>query len=54
MVDYAAIYRKANPKRFFFSPYEKQRELSDLWPDLQEEFKRTVDATLKHKEQSDG
>lgn len=50
MTDYDAIYRKANPRRFPYSPHEKQRELRDLWPNLQEEFRRTVDATINtHK-----
>lgn len=36
--DYAEIYRKANPRR--------RRELSELWPHKQAEFRRTVDATV--------
>jgi len=49
MTDYAAIYRKANPKAMPFSIHERQRELSDLWPVDQEKFKRIVDATRRIK-----
>lgn len=46
MPDYDEIYRKANPRRFPYSPFERQRELRDLWPDLQEDFRRVVDAAI--------
>lgn len=43
---YDKIYRRANPKLFPYSPYERQPELRDLWPSEQEKFKRVVDAAL--------
>lgn len=49
MPDYEQIYRKMHPKRFPYSPYEKQRELCDLWPDEQEKFKREVDTILDYE-----
>jgi len=49
MTDYAAIYRKANPKVMPFSIHERQRELSDLWSVDQEKFKRIVDAAKGSK-----
>lgn len=44
MTDYDSIYRKMHPPMFPFSPYERRRELRDLWPAEQQKFKRMVDA----------
>lgn len=44
--DYDTIYRQVNPRRFPFSPFERQIELRDLWPDEQENFRKVVDAAL--------
>lgn len=46
-VDYDAIYRRAHPRRFPFSPYERQMQLRDLWPSEQEKFRRIVDAATQ-------
>lgn len=43
MRDYDNLYRKLNPRRFPYSPWERQRELNDLWPQDQELFRRLVD-----------
>ncbi len=40
--DYDAIYRRLNPKVFPYSPWERQRELRDLWPSDRERFKQMV------------
>lgn len=42
--DYDAIYRKLHPRRDRYSPYERQRELHDLWPRDQRKFREMVDA----------
>lgn len=49
MTEYEQIYRQLNPRSFPYSPYEKQRELRDLWPKEQEAFKRLVDAILRER-----
>lgn len=46
-MDYDAAYRAAHPRLFPFSPYERQRELRDLWPSEQAKFRRIVDAIAK-------
>ena len=46
-VDYDKAYRLAHPRMFPFSPWERQRELSNLWPSEQEKFRKIVDAALK-------
>lgn len=43
---YDRAYRKMHPRLFPFSAWERQRELSDLWPADQEKFKRVVDAII--------
>lgn len=45
-VDYEEIYRKLNPKANLYSPWKRQRELKDLWPEQQEAFKIKVDTIL--------
>lgn len=43
--EYEATYRKLHPRGMTTAPYsERQRQLTDLWPRDQEEFKRMVDA----------
>lgn len=44
MPDYDETYRAMHPKLFPFSPWERQRELRDLWPDEQAKFRKMVDA----------
>ena len=46
-MNYDAIYRRLHPKVCPLNPYEPQRELSDLWPLLQQEFKENVDRVAK-------
>ena len=43
MTDYAKIFRQLHPKLMPFNPYEKQRELSHLWPADQAKFRQMVD-----------
>lgn len=43
MDDYEKIYRRLHPKRFLFSPWERQAELRNLWPRDQQKFKKMVD-----------
>lgn len=45
--DYAKIYRRLNPRKHPYSPYEPQRQLTDLWPSEQEKFKRMIDTILR-------
>jgi len=40
------LYRKEHPREFPFSPYERQRELSDLWPQDQANYVNRVEAFL--------
>ena len=47
--DYAAIYRKANPRTMPYNIHCRQPELSDLWAVDQQKFKRIVDAA-QHKQ----
>lgn len=49
MIDYDQIYRLTRAKTPI-CPLEKTPQLSDLWPSLQEDFRRTVDATVAHLE----
>lgn len=44
MSDYDAAYRRAHPRLFPYSPWERQKELSDLWPSEQKKFRDVVDA----------
>jgi len=44
---YAEIYRRMHPRVFPYSPYERQMELSDLWPSEQARIKREIDATAE-------
>lgn len=46
---YARTFRRLHPRRSPYSPYERQRELSDLWPRDQQRFRETVDAVLKEQ-----
>jgi len=46
-MNYDQIYRKLNPKRFPYSPWERQVELSDLWPVDQQKFKDEIDLITK-------
>ncbi len=46
MPDYDAIFRKLHPRSSPFSPWERQRELRDLWPADQQKFKGMVDTVL--------
>lgn len=50
---YERLYRRMHPKRFPYSPWERQRELHDLWPVDQRAFRQVVDAVLTDLEQSD-
>lgn len=47
MIDYDQIYRELHPRQFPHSPYEKQRELRNLWPSEQEKFKQEIDVVLR-------
>jgi len=47
--DYDALYRKLHPRSMPFSPYERQRELRDLWPVDQQKFRDFVDAVLSER-----
>lgn len=49
MTDYERIYRRLNPRTFPYSPYERQRELSDLWPREQQKFRDMVDTILNDR-----
>lgn len=40
--EYAAAYRRAHLRRSPYSPWERQQELSDLWPSDQEAFRELV------------
>lgn len=51
--DYAAMYRRAHPRLMPFSPWERQRELSDLWPSKQAKFRKLADAMLAEKDRRD-
>ncbi|MGN6768872.1 MAG: hypothetical protein ACTHJQ_03350 [Rhizobiaceae bacterium] len=44
---YERIYRETHPRLFPFSPFERQRELRDLWPADQRKFRDMVDSTLR-------
>jgi hypothetical protein len=48
MTDYDKIYRILNPKKMLYNPYERQRELSDIWPSAQNDFKRNIDKIEKY------
>lgn len=41
------IYRELHPRSFPYCSYEKQMELSDLWPCEQEGFKRMIEEVAK-------
>lgn len=44
---YDRVYREMNPRIFPYSPWERQRQLCDLWPSEQKKFKDMVDAVAK-------
>jgi len=46
-IDYEQIYKQTHPKACPLSPWERQRQLSDLWPCDQQKFKDVVDVILK-------
>lgn len=46
---YERTYRRLNPRFFPYSPYERQRELRDLWPQDRRRFRDMVDAVLKER-----
>ena len=50
MPDCDAIYRRINNPPGPACPYRRPCELRDIWPKLQEDFKRTVDAIYDDKE----
>lgn len=50
--DYDEIYRTMHPRRFPFNPFERQRELRDLWPDEQRQFRKMVDVLHRVKVQT--
>lgn len=41
--DYDAIYRRMNPRLFPYSPWERQKELRDLWPSEQSKVRKQID-----------
>ncbi len=50
---YDSLYRKLHPRMFPHSPWERQRELRDLWPAEQMEFRKMVDNILAKREPAD-
>lgn len=54
MANYDEIYRRLNPRSCPLSPYERQRELGDLWPSKQSEFRKMIDCILYGQEKHDG
>jgi hypothetical protein len=44
---YDKIYRRMHPRQFPYSAFERQSELSDLWPAEQTRFRKMVDATVQ-------
>ncbi len=51
---YEQVYRDLHPRTFPLSPWERQRELRDLWPAEQQKFRDMVDAAGRRALQEGG